>query len=300
MRRLVVATILHAFSFIAIVGGQTDKYSEDLYLVGSLKPSFDEGVEIKIVTFNDSSTCAARSQLVGVVCAASVPKGTTSVRIEIRRRGYKMYALNVPRLTVKEGVAIVNISAVTMIASDLPKVKQIVVGQNNAGGRIFELTLMNKVSHDVLITGINIFAYIRGNGTSCYNSNSDEYEISGQLTLTGGGKGEMEATGEYRETVRASDFAINMTARISENHCDGSASLTLSLPTSFVVPKDSFSTILIIWPASFTIVSSHEGIGGEWPFSNSHLGRFHSFSFRLSTGEKDELDIEAVYPQDTN
>src|SRR5262249_53339604 len=150
---------------------------------------------------NQRQDCGTSKPLSNPLCAGFVVPGATSARIEIRMRGYKIYTVNVPKLTFTNNIAEVNIGELFLTKTDLPAVKRVIASRGRNGSQAFEITLENKLPRNVLITDIQVKAERPGIGAKCLllGTESGVYEIANTLTVTGGGSGEMGVAGEYRE-----------------------------------------------------------------------------------------------------
>jgi hypothetical protein len=307
MRQSLLVAIVCVLSLVSPLNGQDNSYLGDIYLVGTIIPGLSDDADVTILS-NDGSEerCLTFNTPAGTLCSGNVRSGTTSARIQIRTRGYKVYAINIPQLTFDHGVTRVNIGTISLTKSELPSVQKILASESQEGRhRVFELTLLNKQSRDILITGLSVSASRRGDGMRCCCPPLAIFEISDDLKVVGGGDGTLRADGTYQEKTHGQDHVFRVTSQIEIFTCDGSTTLELSLPVSFVIPKNSYSAIQVILPETFTIKGSRYHFYEKVKDPNlkprpeaetGQLSQFDGFSFTLSTGEKDELDIEAAYP----
>jgi hypothetical protein len=240
------------------------------------------------------------------LCAGHVLKGTRSIRVEISASGYKKYVVNVPQLAFNRDIATVNLGNVSMVKSDLAIVQ--VVAGDLAGSRNFELTLNNKLPRDVLIKSVRVHANNSFSPGILCAVPTAVYNVASSLIINGGGSGRLTASGTYEETVQGKDIAVPMSADIEWDQCRRLKSMEFSLPVSIVIPKETYSSIRIALPRTVTATASKFGklrsdrdrrssdLPSSITLTSGTLSQFSRFTFVLSTGEEDELDLETSYP----
>jgi hypothetical protein len=248
------------------------------------------------------------------LCAGHVPRGTRSIRVEISASGYKKFVVNVPQLAFNRDMATVNLGNVSMVKSDLAIVQ--VVAGDLAGSRNFELTLNNKLPRDVLIKSVSVEAHNTPLQIPCAVPEA-VYRIESSLIINGGGSGRLTASGTYEEIVHGKDIAVPMSARIDWDHCRRLKAMEFSLPVSIVIPKGTYSAIRIALPRTVTATnidsprtrrdskfgklrSDRERGSSDLPsfitLTSDTLSQFSRFTFVLSTGEEDEVNLRTSYP----
>jgi hypothetical protein len=262
---------------------------DKVVVIGQVKPGIDVFTPAKLFFGNNQSAdCGYQNENIrNFLCSSTIPVRTTSLRVEVRSKGYKTFTVNVPQLTFVKGVATVNIGAVTLIESELPTIENVLAGHAN-GKRAFYLTLQNKLPRDILVKRLRITGFGQSGGPRglCYSIIA-QFKITNSLIITAGRNGALNAAGEYVESVQGITYPIRTKGTISTESCGATNTiLNLEAPVSFVIPKDSFSGVQIVMPERFHF---DKPIARE---VEARLNNLSSFSFYLSTDERDELDIE--------
>jgi hypothetical protein len=291
---------------VASAAGQPDAWQE-VEITALVTPTVKSLHSMRIEAQGQFYTIDCDQTRRPFLCAGHVPRGTRSIRVEISASGYKKYVVNVPQLAFNRDMATANLGNVSMVKSDLAIVQ--VVAGDLAGSRDFELTLNNKLPRDVLIKSIRVHANNSFSpGMQCAVPIA-VYNIASSLIINGGGSGRLTASGTYEETVQGKDIAVPMSAYIEWDQCRRLKSMEFSLPVSIVIPKETYSSIRIALPRTVTATASKFGklrsdrdrrssdLPSSITLTSGTLSQFSRFTFVLSTGEEDELDLETSYPR---
>ena len=292
-------TILIISFAVAATQAQTDN-QRTIALRGSISPS----AAIVVITNRGEQKCSRGIEFPPWLCSFVVSRDAVSVRLEIRSPGYKVMSLNValPRSSNKRETEI-DIGRIVLARAALPTIENIISGVTSNNARRFVLVLSNPLQKDVLVKKLAVAAVKPGNGASCCCPPNEIFKIKDQLVVSGGGKGTLMAKGDYVEQVKGSDLSVEFEAEISRFTCNDETKLTIRLPVSVTIPKESKSAIAIELPQRLRIVKSHyddpkvrsEPVVNE---SSALTSQFAGFIFVLSTTDDVDL-IPASYPLGT-
>lgn len=266
-----------------------------LGVYGSVEP----GSTISVAHQTGKSVCYGESDHpnLGHFCIVDIPSDAEYVRVEVARPGFKRYSENFRLTNMQPRVVI---GTIKLVPSQLPKIEQIILSKKSDAAVRFELSLHNPSKQEVLITKLQFSAEapIKPGSRACHMSGPDSvFSIEKTLTIIAGGERERSVEGHFYEVTRGKEYRVEAQGSyIIKEPCGGNTrAITMTLPSSFVLPAHEFTTIELLLPTEFRVKSNLRTLYSGPSEEIIPIDNFKTYHFKLHPSSEDEVDLQGTY-----
>lgn len=182
-------------------------------------------------------------------------------------------ALNIKLISPTTTTIIPTATAIIPIPSFVA-FKKLLIGENENDYKL-EITTLNPLDQDLLITHIRILANETDYGVSCCCGEVGDYKISDEISINSIVSNTLEFESKLsQESEKFKGYAFM--AQGSATYSCGFSKLQLDFDTSLLMPKKAYFAFVITIPKQFTVIEN-----------NSHGG--------LINEQEEHLDLSPIY-----
>jgi hypothetical protein len=239
----------------------------------------------------------------GAICSFQAKKGRHDVRVEIKVPGFKRFTHNVPSFVVGQDPSILDIGAIVLSASEIPKIEDIKVAQTLTGspGYLVRVDLLNSSKKSFFVTEIVLSA-------TSYRPLCDrmgptyDYKLSDTLVVQTEGQDSRELAGTVVEKLNGKEYGLSATGEMVIAPCSGGDSLRIAIPAGFPLPSAEFVRVNLLFPQQFKVTHA-SGSQDRRRSQQSEAERvdimrgFDSHEILMKTSDEDEPAIWSAFAE---
>jgi hypothetical protein len=263
-----------------------------VYLIADFKTSFSSTPEIEIwLDGHDAGSCdlpdpAKKEFPSGAVCTFQARRGRHDVFVQIKVPGYKRFTRNIPSFEVSQEGSILDIGAVNLSPSEIPKIVGFNVAQasDRSQSYLVRVDLHNESKKSFFVTAISLKA--SKVGSSCDIAEPEvDYKLSDRLVVQTEGQ---DLIGKVVEKANGREYDFPAHCKIVIAPCSGGNRLQITIPAGFPLPPAEFARVNLFLPQKFVVVQTRRGSREQ---DVDTMSGFDSYEILMQTSDKDEPTI---------